>query len=423
MARVEATDYFVSPTGTGSGLVTNSPAPFTVADLNTNWLQSTNSNRTDITIYFYPGTYQVKGTNSNTDYNQRLLISNATNRTIRIKGIPDSTTGALPVLFLAALDQNSPPYQSWCPTWPSFLGPFEDLLLQSYSTNLADPLARQYASRIEIENLEFDGNFDGQGALTSAANDAGYKSGAIGVWAATGHIRNVRVRNFGSVGAVPRTLVEGNSSGVEAFPVSFGTVSVGQTNQGGDPFPWLIENVEGSAFHALHGGYGTMITGQVLTNIIATSTDNPVAVIRKCLVDCPGPTGAFGTSGTLYYRSGPIRFEDCVTVNGGLGFNTDTYGIGPFSITNCVFLDGLAFGQLGQPNSGPNHLNYDLKNNLIRLRGWSADPTYTDSYVTNSSNWGSNPDLPLGKRNQWRVSSRLRIDSTQPRTVRNKGKI
>jgi hypothetical protein len=391
-----ATDYFVSTTGNGDGLSTNNPAQFNMSILNTNWLGSTNANRADITIYFFPGRYDVKGTNSPNDYNQRLLIYNAANRTIRLKGIP-ATDGTLPVLTLAALDTNAGPLKGWCPTWPSSLSPYQDWLLRSFTTDLDNPLAREYADRIEIENLEFDGNFDGQGALTSAANETGYKSFAIEVWAKTGRIRKVRVRNFGAVGAVPQPLVEGNISGVEAFPVNFGTFSVGQSAQGGDPTPWLIEDVDVSAFRTLHGGYGTMISGQVFTNTVPTSFTSPVALIRRCSVNCPGTTIAFGTAGTPTLRSGPIQIEDCVAVNGGLGFNTDTQAIGPWTVTNSVFLDQLAFGQLGQPNSGPNHLFYSLQNNLIRLRGWATAPTYADFYLTNSTTWGSNPDLPLGR--------------------------
>ena len=63
------------------------------------------------------------------------------------------------------------------------------------------------------------------------------KSSAIEVWAKSGRIRKVRVLNFGAVGAVPQPLVEGNPSGVEAFPVNFGTFSVGQSAQGGDLNP------------------------------------------------------------------------------------------------------------------------------------------------------------------------------------------
>ena len=210
------------------------------------------------------------------------------------------------------------------------------------------------------------------------------------------------MRNFGAVGAVPQPLVEGNIAGVEAFPVSIGTFSIGQTAQGGDLAPWLIEDVDVSAFRTLHGGYGTMITGQVLTNIVPSSFSSPVALVHRCSVNCPGTTIAFGTAGIVSLpgvtnSSGPVQFEDCVAVNGGLGFNTDAYGIGPFTVTNSVFLDPLAFGQLGQPDSGPNHLFYNLQNNLIRLRGWNTAPTYTDYYLTNSSTWGSNPDLPLGR--------------------------
>ena len=101
-----ATDYFVSTGGMRDGLTSNNSAQFNVAILNTNWLGSTNANRADITIYFFPGRYDVKGTSSSGDYNQRLLIYNAANRTIRLKGIP-GTDGSLPVLTLAAMDTNA----------------------------------------------------------------------------------------------------------------------------------------------------------------------------------------------------------------------------------------------------------------------------------------------------------------------------
>lgn len=77
-----------------------------------------------------------------------------------------------------------------------------------------------YLGRVVIENLELDGNFDGQGAWTSAANATGYKSFAIDVVAKTGRIRNVAVRHFGSVGEAPTSQLFPASAG-ETFPVRF----------------------------------------------------------------------------------------------------------------------------------------------------------------------------------------------------------
>ena len=40
-------------------------------------------------------------------------------------------------------------------------------------------MSHDYLKRVEIQNLELDGNFGGMGALTSAANDLGYRSAAL----------------------------------------------------------------------------------------------------------------------------------------------------------------------------------------------------------------------------------------------------
>lgn len=391
-----ANSFYVSPTGHGTGSGTNDAALFDVSVLNREWLQ--NSNRADITIYFLPGTYAVKGTNSPSDYNQRLVIANATNRTIRLRGLP-SPDGSLPVLVLAPLDRSAPPHLEWCPTWPSAEGPFCDWLLRTYSLETPNPHQREYPDRIEIENLVLDGNFDGQGALTSASNDAGYKSAAIEVWAKTGRIRNVVARNFGAVGVVPLSLADASQSGVEAFPISFGTFWNGQTPVDGDDYPWIVEDSEVSSFHSVHNGYATMIVGQVFATNRWTGDLPPVAVIRRCRVLSPANIIAFGTGGSPLYGTGRISVEDCVALNVSQGFNTDTYGIANWTVTNCFFLDTKRLGQSGLPNAGPSHINFTIADNFIRLRGRDNLPLYTDFFVTNRLIWGSDPDLPLGRLN------------------------
>ncbi len=390
-----ADSFYVAPEGKGTGSGTDDAARFDVSVLNREWLQ--NSNRADITIFFLPGTYLVKGTNRPTDYNQRLVIANATHRTIRLKGILDAK-GELPVLVLAPLDRASPPLLEWCPTWPPRSGPFCDWLLRTYSLETPDPRQREYLNRIEIENLAFDGDFDGQGAPTSASNDAGYKSFGIDVWAKTGRIRNVVARNFGAVGVVPISLADASQSGVESFPITFGSFWQGQPPMDGDDYPWVIEDSEVSSFHSVHNGYGTMISGQVLSTNRWTADLPPVAVVRRCRVLTPGNFIAFGTGGSPTFGTGRIRIQDCVSLNVSVGFNTDTFRISNWTVTHCFFLDTKRLGQLGLPDSGPGHINFTVADNFIRIRGRDNLPLYSDFFVTNRMIWGSNPNLPLGRQ-------------------------
>lgn len=389
-------EYYVSPTGIGNGSgtsVTNAAA-FHVADLNQHWLSSTNSNRTNITVFFLPGTYQVKGQNIPTDYDQRLLIWNASNRTVRLKGIVGSD-GQLPVLQLSPLDRYSARNYECCVHWPPANGLVIDTLLR---TALPEEHAG-YLDRVEVENLEFDGNFDGQGALTSAAASGGYKSAAVLLWARTGHLLNLRVRNFGTVGAVPLALADGDPAGTEGFPVSVFTYleTPAQTAIGGDAFPWLVQDVEVSDFRTLHGSYGTMLVACVFFSNLPPSR-TIITEFRRCHVHSVDNVTGFGTSGLSTQSSGLIRWEDCVIQHAGFGFNTDTFAVNSLELTNNVFPDVGAMGQLGTPDTGnPSDKNYYIHDNLIRLRGAKTRPFYSDYKITNQNSWAESPDLPLGR--------------------------
>lgn len=266
-----------------------------------------------------------------------------------------------------------------------------------------------YLGRIVIEDLELDGGFLDQGAWTSAANATGYKSFAIDVAAKTGRIRNVGVRNFGSVGDVPASYLH-QGGGVEAFPVTFHTYDTGQTAQGGDPVPWLVEKVEVTDFHSVHGGYATLIMPQVFTVGHAAYTQSPVALIRQCTIRNPEMTAiAFGTAKKGDYlindstvneasfgTSGRIKFEDNVVLGSLIGFNTDTGAIGPLWFNNNAFLDLNTLGWVGQADSLPNHKRFGLTDNLVRLRGRINYKTWSDICISSLETATTDPNRALG---------------------------
>jgi hypothetical protein len=267
-----------------------------------------------------------------------------------------------------------------------------------------------YLGRLMIENLELDGNFTGQGAWTSAANATGYKSFAIDVAAKTGRIRNVTVRNFGSVGEAPTSQLFPGSAG-ETFPVMFNCYDTGQSPVGSDPAPWVVEDVEVSDFHSVHSGYATLIMPIVFQPTHGAYASSPVAIVRRCkLRDDKVAAIALGTAkaATLavndatitpasFTNSGAIRFEDNIILNSLIGFNTDTGPIGPLWFTNNAFLDVGTWGALGEPDSGINHKRYGLTDNLVRLRGRVDWKSYMDVCISDPNTATTDPNLALGR--------------------------
>ncbi|HAB18724.1 MAG TPA: hypothetical protein DCE44_20075, partial [Verrucomicrobiales bacterium] len=283
--------------------------------------------------------------------------------------------------------------------------------------NGTDSTARSYyLKRIIVDNLDLDGNFSGQGAWTSEANATGYKSFALDLAAESGWIKNVTVRNFGSVGDVPASSLH-NPTGVEAFPLRFRTFDVTATGQAlADPtspsppnnFPWIVEDVDVCDFKSVHGGYGTMIMPIVYQQTRGTILDPPVAVIRRCQVRVNEAAIALGTAGADHYPfnsvenlpgviSGRIRYQDNVVVGAGIGFNTDTDSIGPLVFENNAFLDVGYWGFVGQADSGVNHNGYLLKDNLIRLRGRFHMKSWSDVCLSTYPNIATDPNLALGR--------------------------
>ncbi len=384
-----------------------SPKVFSMATLNA-WLADTSL--TDLTIHFAVGDYPINDI--------PVWIVGDIDRSVTLIG-DVGANGAKPRLYLASVQGST----SLAQYWAKQNSPLHHFMIRGAAD--ANSGANHYLKRIVIENLELDGNFaadltkgagfTGQGAWSSSANATGYKSFAINVAAKTGRIRNVTVRNFGSVGDVPSSPFH-FIAGVEAFPVTFFTYNVGQSGQDGDPAPWLVEKVEVSDFHSLHGGYATLIMPNVFTQGHGQPTDAPIAIVRKCLVrDDERAAIAFGTakSGTYlvndpsidtspnanpaYDVSGRIRFEDNVVLNSLVGFNTDTGSIGPLWFTNNAFLDVNTLGWLGQPNSGANHKRYFLTDNLIRMRGRLNTKVWSDINIVDPATSVSDPNLALGR--------------------------
>ena len=413
---------FVMPSGWswGDGSKATNPAPYTFTTVS-GWLRSTTL--PDFTLYFYSGDYPVLDAANPVSAEHQFRIGGDTNRVVRLLGIPASN-GALPRLILWKEPTNSVLMTNYVSSWPPS-ATLQHVLLGTATHSTPNVRAiyrdnngvyRDYLNRIEVENLEFDGNFSGHAPLSSAANPTGYKSAALELWARTGRIKNVKVRNFGSLGQVPYSLVEGNNSGVEAFPVSFTTFD---DDKGSDPVPWLVENVEVSDFRSVHGGYGTMILGSVNTTNSNTSARAPVALFRGCTVNGGLGTIAFGAAGHPYavfsspdptqwsnpaaytsrgYHSALSRHEANIALNGGAVFNTDTGSVHGFRLRNGIYLDVLNLGHLGTANQSlPSHVNYEFNTNLIRLRGRQLIPSYSEFYINSLSDWGTDPNRALGR--------------------------
>ena len=163
-----------------------------------------------------------------------------------------------------------------------------------------------------------------------------------------------------------------------------------------------------------HSGYATALMPHVLMAFGATNTA-PVCVVRRCVVRGVSPAIASGTAGidgtiTLNgstnlagcRQSGRITFEDNVFLNAATGLNTDTGAVGPIVWANNAVFDAAMAVQLGTANAGSaGHLRYDLNNNLIRLRGRLPWRDYSDGCATNSTLWGSDPNLGLGRWNYY----------------------
>ncbi|MBN9693009.1 MAG: hypothetical protein J0M24_22430 [Verrucomicrobia bacterium] len=360
------------------------------------WLADTSL--TDLQINFREGTYTVAPASPSPITS--LTIRGDLTRSITLKGDPAATSK--PRLMLGSVQGN-----------PNLAGYWTDNVLHHWliASGTDEAGKYSYVKRIVIENLDLDGNFANQGAWASEANATGYKSFAIDVAAESGWIKNVVVRNFGSVGDVPASHLH-QGGGVEAFPVRFRTFYVSnQALNGAAPndYPWIVEDLEVTDFHSIHGGYGTMIMPVVYQNVPrGTVTDPPVAVIRRCQLRLTDGAIAFGTAGAdgnpfpnvanlTGVISGRIRFQDNVVLGAGIGFNTDTYSIGPLVFENNAFLDIGFLGFVGQADSGDNHIGYKIKDNLIRLRGRFNQKTWSDISLANYPSHATDANLPLGR--------------------------
>ncbi|MBX3732184.1 MAG: hypothetical protein KF791_06275 [Verrucomicrobiae bacterium] len=363
------------------------------------WLDQTNA-LPNLTIYFLPGDYMVGGTNKgHTSTSDAIWIKGNTNRIVRLVGIPDAN-GIRPRLVLGPRsDTNS---------WPNENSAHQWLIRVGAS---GTPLKNFYLDTIQVENLVLDGNFGGLGAWTSEANAGGYKSFALDLAAFRGRVRNVLIQNFGSVGKVPLSHLDG-FGGVEGFPVFIHTFDDGQANFPGAPAPWIIEDVEVSNFGALHAGYSTILMPHVYRNSNAPST-TPVAIVRRCQVrgnprtigsgtggrSSEYPTIANWTNHAAFTASGRILFEDNVFLNVGSGFNLDTGTLGPLVWNNNAFLDATVLGFLGIPDNwgDPTQRGLFVTNNLIRLAGRNFHQNYSDICINDPETAQTNPNLGLGR--------------------------
>jgi len=422
--------YDMSPTGGWDGTEIGKPDRFSIPKLQTEWFGDTE--KTDITLVFLaggPNDVYLLGPDSTSPYAQRLRIFSSPTprppnppvptRTVRLIGIPDPVTGRLPKLKMTPVPLQSTVADGYRSQWPP-KGVILDTMISTVSAN-ATPSGysfedRQYLKRIEIQNLELDGGFQDMGAVTSAANDVGYKSHALDLWADSGLIRNVVVRNFGSVGAVPWPLVEGSNAGTEAFPVYVWTryrTPAPMT----DNDRWIIEETTVTDFRSVHGGYASLIMphvlipagqhAQQLTGYITPSQASlsPFVIVRRCTVQ--GAIGsAFGTAGIVFsatgnaYTSGRIQFIDNAVLNSNQVMNTDTGQVGPLTLNRTAALDIERFANMGTAGiSSPDAWMryYDFSENMVRIRGPSEGPSYRDFSITSLTAYGSNPALVLGR--------------------------
>ena len=299
----------------------------------------------------------------------------------------------------------SGPARLYVPKWPP-TGTVNDYLLQTDESDAAfkynATTYANYLDRFEMKDLELDGNFAGQGALTTTANSAGYRSFGVSVWAKTGLIRNCVLRNFGSVGEVPQSIAESSTAGIETFPLRFGTdcrVPAGQPERQflTDADRWIVEDSKVLDYNSIHGGYATMILGTALLPAQVSAYDLPPAgIIRRCLVSGDRIPIGLGMSGS-HGKSGRIRFNDNVVLNSRVGFNSDTSVMGGLELKRNFILDSGAFMKVGSAkvSSGAQMQFYDIQDNFIRIRGRTQVPVYRD-YLNDGTSIAY-PDLPLGR--------------------------
>ena len=201
-------EFWVSPTGANSGLGNNAnnAAKFNLATLQSDWLGNTQKQNIIIYFCYSDQPYDIVGPAGNS-WTQRLVIDGDLNRTVQLIGLlgPD---GKRPRLRMLPMPAGSGPANSYYPSWPP-VSEFNDWLLKTRTTS-PDLAGHKVLGRVVVENLELDGNFEGMGALTSVANDEGYRSFGMELWATTGRVKNVVVRNFGAVGVVPQSTLEGS---------------------------------------------------------------------------------------------------------------------------------------------------------------------------------------------------------------------
>jgi hypothetical protein len=390
-----AATYFVSPAGGGNGSSTNAPAKGSAEQLNL-WLRSTNADHLDLTIVFLPGSYPLVRTNDSLDW---LVMTGGTNRSVTLCG-QLAADGSRPKLVMGTTTYASNP-------WPGE-GAGEHILISTAPTAVGND--RNYLGRVVVENLELDGNWDAHGWRTQGAADLGYKTSGLKLWARTGRCRNLLLRNFGASGVVPISFVDSVGAGTESFPLMIYTYGEGQSPLEGDAAPWLIESVEITDLRFRHGGYCTALMPLVLVPNGETNT-SPVCLVRRCVVRGVSPAIASGTAGidanislngstnlAGYKKSGRITFEDNIFLNAATGLNTDTGAVGPLVWANNAVFDAAFAVNLGTANAGlPAHIRYDVNNNLIRMRGRLPYRNYADGCATNSTLWGSDPNLGLGR--------------------------
>ncbi|MBL9175746.1 MAG: hypothetical protein JNL10_19540, partial [Verrucomicrobiales bacterium] len=380
--------------------------------------------KTEITIAFLAGAegeFYPIGPENNDAYSARILLyssppsGSSPNRVIRLIGIPDPVTKRLPKLKLLPPANNSTWDDSYQSQWPPRNVVYDAMISMHRpgATSLDSKFEDSaYLKRIEIQNLELDGNFSGMGAITSAANDLGYRTRALELCAESGLIRNVVVQGFGSVANVPHSLTESDPEGVESFPITF-ISKYSATPPTSDANRWIIEEVTVRDFNSVHGGYGTMILGGAYAPVadaasvqsVDVTPANARAIVRRCTVE--GAVGnAFGIAGTVGrvsgtgYVSAGVLFTDNVVLNSSLMFNADTGFCGPVALNNNVALDVYSGAQLGTPRISATdtwHRRFDLSSNMFRLRGRRSVPVYRDYSISSLDQYGSDPALVLGR--------------------------
>ena len=414
--------YSPSPSANGTGQSPSSPAKFSVSDLMKTWIGPTF--KTEITIAFLAGAegeFYPIGPENNDAYSARILLyssppsGSSPTRVIRLIGIPDPVTRRLPKLKLLPPANNSTyddPYQSQWPPRNVVYDPMISMHQPGAASQDSKFEERAYLKRIEIQNLELDGNFSGMGAITSAANDVGYRNRALELCAESGLIRNVVIQGFGSVASVPQSLPESDAEGVESFPIEFFT-KYSATAPTSDANRWIVEEVTVRDFNSVHGGYGTMIIGGAFAPVADAATVQSVdvtpanarAIVRRCTVE--GAVGnAFGIAGTVGrvsgtgYISAGVLFTDNVVLNSSLMFNADTGYCGPVALNNNIALDIFTGAQLGTPGLSATdtwHRRFDLSSNMFRLRGRRSVPVYRDYSISSLDQYGSDLSLVLGR--------------------------